>query len=59
MINIHSKTGDRLKDCSKRSKVVKELKTYKAFRVYHADGDEETKKRITDILEAGISKWPT
>jgi hypothetical protein len=26
--------------------------------VYQADGDEETKKKITEILDAGISKWP-
>ncbi len=56
-INIRTE-GDHLEDLSMRSNVVKELKTYKAFRVYHADGDEETKKRITDILDAGISRWP-
>ena len=30
--------GDHLEDLSKRSVVVSELKTYKAFRVYYADG---------------------
>jgi uncharacterized protein len=57
-INIRTE-GDHLEDLSKRSNVVRELKTYKAFRIYHADGDEETKKKITKILDAGISKWPS
>jgi hypothetical protein len=46
------------KDLSNRSNVVAELKTYKAFRVYHAADDEEAKRKITDIMEAGIGKWP-
>lgn len=56
-INIRTE-GDHLIDLSKRSNVVAELKTYKAFRVYHADGDDEAKKKITEIMDAGISKWP-
>jgi uncharacterized protein len=56
-VNIHTE-GDHLVDLSKRSNVVAALQTYKAFRVYHADGDEEAKKKITEIMDAGISKWP-
>src|SRR5216683_1640659 len=56
-INIRTE-GDHLVDLSKRSNVVAELKTYKAFRVYHADGDDEAKRKITEITDAGISKWP-
>jgi hypothetical protein len=50
--------GDHLVDVSKRSNVVAALNTYKAFRVYHADGDGEAMKEITRIIEAGISRWP-
>jgi uncharacterized protein len=56
-INIRSE-GDHLIDLSKRSNVVAELKTYKAFRVYHADGDDQAKRKIAEIMNAGISKWP-
>jgi uncharacterized protein len=56
-INIRTE-GDHLIDLSKRSNVVAELKTYKAFRVYHADGDDDAKKKITEIMDAGILKWP-
>jgi HD superfamily phosphohydrolase len=56
-INIRTE-GDHLVDLAKRSSVVAELETYKAFRVYHADGDEETRKAIIEIVDAGISKWP-
>jgi hypothetical protein len=35
-----------------------ELKTYKALRIYHADDDDEAKRKITEIMDAGISKWP-
>jgi HD superfamily phosphohydrolase len=56
-INICTE-GDHLVDLSKRSNVVAELKTYKAFRVYHADGDDDAKRKITEIMDAGISKWP-
>jgi HD superfamily phosphohydrolase len=55
-INIRT-DGDHLVDLSKRSNVVAALKTYNAFRVYHADGDDEAKTRITKIVDAGISKW--
>ena len=56
-INIRTE-GDHLADLSKRSSVVAGLKTYKAFRVYHADSDDEAKRKITQIMDAGISKWP-
>lgn len=56
-INIRTE-GDHLVDLSTRSNVVAHLKTYKALRVYHADGDEKTKSKITQIIEAGISQWP-
>lgn len=56
-INIRTE-GDHLIDLSKRSNVVAGLRTYKAFRVYHADGDNETKKTITAIMDKGISEWP-
>ncbi len=56
-INIRTE-GDHLADLSKRSNVVAALKTYKAFRLYHADGDEEARKKIMEIVDAGISKWP-
>ncbi|MGY4233045.1 HD superfamily phosphohydrolase [Bradyrhizobium sp. USDA 4449] len=56
-INIRTE-GDHLADLSTRSNVVAALKTYKAFRLYHADGDEEARKKATEIVDAGISKWP-
>jgi uncharacterized protein len=56
-INIRTE-GDHLVDLSKRSNVVAALNTYKAFRLYHADGDGEARKKIMEILDAGISKWP-
>ena len=56
-INIRTE-GDHLEDLAKRSNVVAELKTYKAFRLYHADGDNEAKSKITQIIDAGIQKWP-
>lgn len=56
-INIRTE-GDHLIDLSKRSSVVAALKTYKALRIYHADGDDEAKQKITEIIDAGISKWP-
>jgi HD superfamily phosphohydrolase len=55
-INIHTE-GDRLEDLAKRSKVVAELKSYKAFRVYYRDGDEVAKSSITEIVKRGIEKW--
>jgi hypothetical protein len=39
--------------------VVAELKTYKAFRAYHAEGDNEVKDKIAQIMNAGIKQWPT
>ena len=56
-INIRTE-GDQMVDHAKRSKVVAELETYKAFRIYHADGDDEARKAIIEIMDAGISKWP-
>jgi HD superfamily phosphohydrolase len=56
-INIHTE-GDHLEDLAKRSKVVAELKSYKAFRAYYADGDDEAKRSITEIVKGGIEKWP-
>jgi hypothetical protein len=56
-INIRTE-GDRLVDLSKRSNVVADLRKYKAFRIYHADDDDEAKRKITEIIDAGISKWP-
>jgi uncharacterized protein len=56
-INIRTE-GDHLIDLSRRSNVVAALKTYKAFRVYHADDDDEAKRKITEIMNAGMSKWP-
>jgi hypothetical protein len=55
-INIHTE-GDHLVDLATRSNVVKDLKTYKALRVYHAEEDVEAKKKITDIMNARIQKW--
>jgi hypothetical protein len=56
-INIHTE-GDHLDDLSERSSVVAALETYKAFRLYHADGDDETMRRINDVINDGVSKWP-
>ncbi|MFZ5736233.1 MAG: HD domain-containing protein [Pseudomonadota bacterium] len=56
-INIRTE-GDHLADLSKRSNVVAKLNTYKAFRVYYADGDEDAKGKINQIMHTGISKWP-
>jgi len=56
-INIHTE-GDRLEDLAKRSKVVAELKNYKAFRAYYPDGDDEAKRSIIEIVKGGIEKWP-
>ena len=57
-INIRTE-GDHLVDLSKRSNTVAALKKYKALRVYHADGDEEAMRKIIEVIDAGISKWPT
>jgi HD superfamily phosphohydrolase len=55
-INIHTE-GDHLEDLARRSKMVAELKSYKAFRAYYADGDDEAKRRISEIVKGGIEKW--
>jgi uncharacterized protein len=55
-INIHTE-GDHLVDLAKRSKVVAELKSYKAFRAYYPDGDDEAKRSISEIVRGGIEKW--
>jgi len=55
-INIRTE-GDHLEDLAKRSKVVAELKSYKAFRAYYPEGDDEAKRRITEIVRGGIEKW--
>jgi uncharacterized protein len=57
-INIRTE-GGRLEDLSKRSEVVAKLGTYKSFRVYHAEDDENTKTKLIDIIDAEIRKWPT
>jgi HD superfamily phosphohydrolase len=56
-VNIRTE-GDRLEDLSKRSEIVAKLGTYKAFRVYYAEDDEDTKKKLIDIIDAEIRKWP-
>lgn len=56
-VNIRTE-GDRLEDLSKRSEVVAKLGTYKAFRLYHADDDEDTKRKLIEIMDAEIRKWP-
>jgi uncharacterized protein len=56
-INIRTE-GNHLEDLAKRSNVVAALKTYKAFRLYHSDGDDEAKNKITQIIDAGMQKWP-
>jgi uncharacterized protein len=58
-IGQHHRAGDHLDDVAKRSNVVAELKTYKAFRAYHAEGDNEAKNKIAQIMNAGIKQWPT
>jgi uncharacterized protein len=57
-INIRTE-GDRLEDLSKRSQVVAALGMYRTFRVYHAEDDEEAKRKLIEIMDAEISKWPT
>lgn len=55
-VNIRTE-GDRLEDLAKRSEVVSKLGTYKSFRVYHAEDDQETKSKLIDIMDAEIRKW--
>lgn len=56
-VNIRTE-GGRLEDLSKRSQVVAKLGTYKSFRVYHAEDDEDTKRKLIEIVDAEIRKWP-
>ncbi|MFN3348660.1 HD domain-containing protein [Pseudorhodoplanes sp.] len=56
-VNIRTE-GGRLEDLSKRSEVVAKLGMYKSFRVYHAEDDEDTKRKLIDIMDAEIRKWP-
>lgn len=56
-INIRTE-GGRLEDLSKRSEVVAKLGTYNSFRVYYTEDDEDTKKKLLDIMDAEIRKWP-
>jgi hypothetical protein len=56
-VNIRTE-GGRLEDLSKRSDVVAMLGTFKSFRVYHAEDDQDTKKKLLEIMDAEISKWP-
>lgn len=56
-VNIRTE-GGRLEDLSKRSEVVARLGTYKSFRVYHAEDDEDTKSKLIEIIDAEIRKWP-
>lgn len=55
-INIRT-DGGHLMDLAKRSTVVAELETYKLFRVYHAQEDDEAKKTIDKIIDARIASW--
>jgi len=56
-INIRTE-GDKLVDLAERSKVVAQLETYKAFRVYHAENDTEAMNQINQIINARIQQWP-
>lgn len=56
-VNIRTE-GGRLEDLSKRSEVVSKLGTYKSFRVYHAEDDQDTKTKLINIIDAEIRKWP-
>jgi len=55
-INIRT-DGGFLVDLAQRSKVVAELQTYRLFRVYHDDGDEQATTRINQIIDARIRSW--
>ncbi len=56
-VNIRTE-GDHLEDLSRRSQIVAKLGTYKAFRLYHAEGDDEAKRTLVEITDEEISKWP-
>lgn len=55
-VNIRTE-GGRLEDLAKRSEVVSKLGTYKSFRIYHADDDNQTKNKLIEIMDAEIRKW--
>jgi uncharacterized protein len=55
-INIRTEGGN-LVDLAERSKVVAQLETYKAFRVYHPENDSEAKDQINKIINARIQQW--
>jgi len=55
-INIRT-DGAFLIDLAQRSKVVAELQTYRLFRVYYDDSDEQARSRINQIIDARISAW--
>jgi HD superfamily phosphohydrolase len=55
---IHIRTeGDKLVDLAERSKVVAQLETYKAFRVYHGGNDMEAMGQINQIISARVTSW--
>lgn len=56
-INIRT-DGGYLVDLAKRSKVVAELETFKLFRVYHADTDQDAISAIDVTIEEEIGAWP-
>jgi hypothetical protein len=47
-----------LVDLAKRSKVVAELETFKLFRAYHADTDQEAISAINATIAEEIGAWP-
>jgi uncharacterized protein len=55
-INIRTE-GDKLVDLAERSKVVAQLETYKAFRIYHPENDTEAMNQINQIIDARIQQW--
>jgi len=55
-INIRTE-GGKLVDLAERSKVVAQLETFKAFRVYHAANDMEAMDEINQIINARIQQW--
>lgn len=55
-INIRTE-GGKLVDLAERSKVVAQLETYKAFRVYHPENDAEAMNQINQIIDARIQQW--
>jgi hypothetical protein len=55
-INIRT-DGGKLVDLAERSKVVAQLETYKAFRVYYAENDVEAMHQINQIINARIQEW--